>query len=165
MGSFKISMIFVYIATYDVFQSLSTGNNIDMVYILVALICSFVGSSVQVSHKNLERGISKKEVWAIYVTSVMVAIMGYFIGDYTKRILWVALFSVFVSYMSLDLFKAAKKAVLGIVGFLPKAFWMYVKFKYPTNRPDEYQPPYEDEEDLKKKIRKLITVKPYLQII
>lgn len=129
MISFKGYMIFSLPLFFSmVFQS-SAELDIDLVLVVVALVTSAIGSSTQITHKNLKKSISIKEISAIYTTGVMVALMAYFLGVWQNNLVIAALASVFGSYMSLDLFEGMKKAVIGILGVFPKAFEMYVKSK------------------------------------
>ena len=122
---------FLITAFIDILRNLSEGtpDEIDLIYVVVALVCSFVGSSVQITHKTLRRVVHNKEIVAVYVTGIMISIMAYFVGVQTEKVMYVALIAVFASYMSLDLFAGLKKAILAIVAILPDAFRQYIKYK------------------------------------
>jgi len=126
MENFK--SFFIAIAIWDFIRSKIEHDDIDFVLIFVALVCSIVGSSVQVVHTNLERGISSKEIWAIYVTGVMVAILSYIVGM-SQTLIYAALIAVFGSYLSLDLFRGVKRSILAIVSIFPDVFREYLKQK------------------------------------
>lgn len=120
MGTFKLWYLCTLPAVVNIFENAVTDKyEFDLVLIFVSLVCSFVGSSVQLVHKNLETKIELKEILAVYVTGLMVALAGYFLGEYTKKLFITALATVFASYMSLDLFASGKKASLYFVSKLP----------------------------------------------
>ncbi len=126
MENFKF--FFITIAIWDFIRAKIEHDDIDLVLIFIALVCSMVGSSVQVVHTNLERGISTKEIVAIYVTGVMIALLAYIVGM-SQTLIYAALIAVFGSYLSLSLFKSIKKAVVAIINILPDVFKEYLRQK------------------------------------
>lgn len=139
MSIYKILLgVFYLPAMIDIFSKISKGDyDFDLVLILVALVTSAVGSTVQISHKNLEKNILKKEVFAIYSTSIMVAIISYFLGVWTNKVFVTALVSTIGSYMSLELLKSIEGAVKGILNIAPELFKMFVKSKFNLKDDDD----------------------------
>lgn len=131
MSSKLLLFFFVIPAFFDVFNKSSQGQyDYDLVLVMVAIVTAVVGSTVQISHKNLEKAILKREVFAIYTTSMMVAIISYFLGVWTEKLVVTALVSSVASYMSLELFETIKKAILTITNGLPSLWEGYWRSKY-----------------------------------
>ena len=105
-------------------------EDIDLVLVLICLICSFVGSSAQLSQHYMERSVSLKEVVAVYVSGVMVALLGYATASYSGSILIVSMCVVIVSYMSLEFFDLVRQGVSKILLQIPNAFWQLMYYKY-----------------------------------
>ena len=105
-------------------------EDVDLVLVVICLICSFVGSSAQLSQQHLERSVSLKEVVAVYVSGVMVAILGYSTAAYSGQILITAMCVVIVSYMSLEFFNLVRQGISKILLQIPNAFWQLMYYKY-----------------------------------
>ena len=118
-------MIFSAPAVYAVYQNIVYDVDIDITLFVVAIVTSLVGSTMQITHKNLELqkkgdgSISGAEIWAIYITGLVFGMIAYFIGYEKKNIFYAMLIGIFGSYMSLDLFTAIKKATLYLAEKLP----------------------------------------------
>lgn len=144
MGESKLIYVACVIPSAIDFIQVATSNKqeIDLVLLFVSLVCSIVGSTVQVAHKNLEAKILIKEVLAIYATAFIVTIIGYgagiyINGTYIKKMFWVAVITAIVSYMSLDLFNMVRISSINIVSWIPEAFKIFVKSKYNLKDNDE----------------------------
>ncbi|NNE33222.1 MAG: hypothetical protein HKN40_12725 [Winogradskyella sp.] len=124
-------MIFVAPFVVNLFRNLSGGETIDLVLMVVAATTSFFGSTLQIAHKNLAQKknhkplIYKIEVFAIYVTGITFGIIAYFVGDKYQEILYTMLIGIFGSYMSLDIFRGLKVAVVVLLKKLPDAIIQY----------------------------------------
>ena len=110
-------------------KSLFGTHGIDLVLVVAAVVTSIVGSTMQITHKTLNTNVSNKEIVAIYTTGIAIGILAYIVGDLKENIIYTMLIGVFGSYMSLDLFKYAKAAVLAIIQKSPDFFWEMVREK------------------------------------
>ena len=117
------------IFNWDGFFRLIYGHEYEVFVMLISLGTSFIGSSVQIMHLSLKSDVRKIDVFAIYVTGLMVGFLSYGVTFYHVSIFYVATVSVVVSYMSLDFFSAAKKAFIAIIGFIPDIVKTYFNSK------------------------------------
>ncbi len=124
-------MIFSAPAFVSVYENLVYGTQIDFTIVIVAIVTSLIGSTMQITHKNLDQKrrqlpvISKLEIYAIYVTGVVFGILAYYVGQEKSNLLYTMLIGIFGSYMSLDLFKYGKAAVISLLQKLPDALLQY----------------------------------------
>lgn len=135
MGIFKVWHVFILPAIANYYQVfILKEGQFDLVLVIVALVCSFVGSSVQVAEKNhKKKPISKSEAILIYAAGFLIAIMGYGLGVYTNKLFLTALFSAFVSYMSIEFLNGLKRATNRIINFMPEIVRDYLQNKYGNN--------------------------------
>lgn len=105
-------------------------EDIDLVLVLICLVCSFVGSSAQLSQHNMERQVTFKEVVAVYTSGVMVALLGYAAATFSGSILITSMCVVIVSYMSLEFFDLVRQGISKILLQIPNAFWQLMYYKY-----------------------------------
>lgn len=124
-------MIFSAPALISLYENLVYGTEVDFTIVIVAIVTSLVGSTMQITHKNLDQKrknepiISKFEVYAIYITGVVFGILAYYVGHEKSSLLYTMLIGIFGSYMSLDLFKYGKAAVITLIQKLPDALLQY----------------------------------------
>lgn len=114
----KIFMVFSAPALMSVFQNIVYNTPVDLTMVIVAVATSLVGSTMQITHKNLdlkkkkEDSISSAEIYAIYITGIVFGLIAYMVGQEKKNLLYTMIIGVFGSYMSLDLFAVIKTTIL-----------------------------------------------------
>ena len=102
-------MVFAAPGLVNLFRSFSGSEPLDLNLLVVAAVSCIVGSTMQISHKNLAQKKEHKpliywtEVIAIYVTGIVFGFAAYFVGE--KYELWVSMtVGTIGSYLSLDFF-------------------------------------------------------------
>lgn len=134
----KVWTIFLLPLFLNIFKVVNgLEENIDLVLVVICLICSFVGSSAQLSQQYMERKVSFREVLAVYVSGIMVALLGYATAAYSGQILITAMCVVIVSYMSLEFFDLVKRGISKILLQIPDAFWQIVYNKYEQKKKEK----------------------------
>ena len=124
-------MVFSIPFVVNLFRNVTGSEAIDLTLLTVAVVTCAVGSSMQITHKNLSAKkqhkplIYKVEVAAIYITGIAFGIIAYFVGERYRETVYTALIGIFGSYMSLDLLKAFKIAFLALIKKLPDAIIQY----------------------------------------
>lgn len=133
-------MIFTLPAATAIYRNLVNDIELDFTLVIIAIVTSLVGSTMQITHKNLDmkkkgmKNITSVEIYAIYVTGVVFGMISYLVGHEQKNLLYAMIIGVFGSYMSLDLFKGIRIAVLAIVKQLPEiVIEHYLKSKGKSN--------------------------------
>jgi hypothetical protein len=127
--------VFLIPGVYAMYEGVVTLD-FDVVPIIVSLVATTVGSSVQLSEKRMDRSVRNKEIVFVYVTGVMVAILAHGIWLWKENLFYLAGVSVICSYMSLELLGAVKNAILKVVGFLPDIVRTYLLSKLNANEKD-----------------------------
>lgn len=128
----------------NVFRNIVENEPLDLTLLVVAAVTCILGSTMQISHKNLDQKkkhkplIYKTEVLAIYITGIVIGMIAYMIGHKHKEIVYTMLIGVFGSYMSLDLFHGLRVAMIALLKKLPDAIIQYyLNIKDQSKDPDE----------------------------
>lgn len=120
MTGAKIYMLFTFPVIFDLYyRIMQTGEfEFNPVLLMIAIIASIIGSTVQATHTSLKRKVLIKEIIAIYVTGLFIAYFAYELGNYYDNFTLTGLSSAIFSYVSID-FVVAMRDI--IIKRLPKA--------------------------------------------
>lgn len=106
MGVIKSAVLFLLLSAVDIYQYLNNEKpNIDYVLLIMAIVAAIVGSSVRVAYEGEKTRVSRKRIVFIYICSLAVS---YMIYETTKAYGYtniIGVLSIIGGIISVDLIK------------------------------------------------------------
>ena len=117
-----MNKLFFFFTFLDLYQNTQlTGEiKVNVTLLVVAIITSVMGSSVQVAHTNLEKKIRFAEVFAIYISGIFVAYFSYELGYYYNSFALTGVSSAILSYISIEFILTFKNSVIFVLKAVTK---------------------------------------------
>ena len=128
-------MVFLIPGVYAIVEGIFTPVSLDVVAVVVSFSAAIVGSSLQLSEKQMIKQLTKAEIVYVYIAGTVIAILSHGVWYWKENFWYLGVTAVIFSYMSLDILPAIRKAILKIVAFLPDIFRTYLLSK--LNTPNE----------------------------
>ena len=132
----KASNLFIMYSLFDIFNRgmLNGDYSINYVLLVIAVVASFIGSTVQATHLSLKVKLKLNRLIAIYSSGIFVAYFSYELGMYYQSAPLTGMTSAILSYFSVEFLEAFKNMVIGTINglkrVLPKVIGDILKYRY-----------------------------------